>query len=110
MQQQMVLKQKIEILIVGLKFTQDSELCFMVRRQVKLGEEEGMSIWFGDVSSDVSGEVSGDYRPPHRDGHSSLRSSGAPCPRSFLVTIAMPANRHIHSQNVSQGLPCMVDI
>ena len=74
----MVLKQKIEILIVGLKFTQDSELCFMVRRQVKLGEEEAMSIWFGDVSSDVSGEVSGDYRPPHRDGHSSLRSSGAP--------------------------------
>ena len=58
-----------------------------------------MSIWFGDVSSDVYGEVSGDYRPPHRDGHSSLRSSGAPCPRSFLVTIAMPANRHIHSQN-----------
>ena len=45
---------------------------------MKLGEEEGMSIWFGDVSSDVSGEVSGDYRPPHRDGHSFLRSSGAP--------------------------------
>ena len=74
----MVLTQKIEILIVGLKCTQDSELCFMVRRQVKSGEEEAMSIWFGDVSSDVSGEVSGDYRPPHRDGHSSLRSSGAP--------------------------------
>ena len=48
---------------MGLKFTQDSELCFMVRRQVKSGEEEAMSIWFGDVSSDVSGEVSGDYRP-----------------------------------------------
>ena len=60
-----------------------------------------MSVW----SSDVSGEVTAEYRPPHRDGHSSLPA----LPRS-QVTIAIPANRHFHGQNVTQGLPCIVDI
>lgn len=46
--------------MVGPKFSQDSELCFMVRRQVKSGEEKAMSICSGDVSGDVYGDVSGD--------------------------------------------------
>ena len=56
----MVSKQKLDFKVVGPKFSQDSELCFMVRRQVKSGEEKVMSICSGDVSGDVYGDVSGE--------------------------------------------------
>ena len=56
----MVSKQKIVFWVVGPKYPQDSEVCLMVRGQVKSGEEKVMSICSGDVSGDVYGDMSGE--------------------------------------------------
>ena len=52
----MVSEQKIVFWVVGPKFFQDSEVCFMVTGQVNSGEEKVMSIYSGDVSGDVYGD------------------------------------------------------
>ena len=59
----MVSEQKIVFWVVGPKFFQDSEVCFMVRGQVNSGEEKVMSIYSGDVSGDVYGDQAA---PPQR--------------------------------------------
>ena len=66
----MVSEQKIVFWVVGPKFFQDSEVCFMVRGQVNSGEEKVMSIYSGDVS----GDVYGDQAAPPPEGQSGKRN------------------------------------